>query len=254
LLCFLFKKYFSLRKFIVKNSFDLYLAPHYNPVRELFAKIFPFPTAIINKEHSHKIEGVENLLEFLGIEPDYDYSLKNICASETLEKFGLEYRKYIVLDRYPQHLKRDPRGWFYFDELVSRLKAEGYNAVLVGLNDNHVEIEGIVDLVNKTKFSELLDVLQGAQLVVSLDSGIFHFSYSLNTPVIGLFGPIDPSSRLPKLEKNVYALYKRVSCSPCIKNRVDIKCKNSESSYLCMKSISSVDVMATIMEVLRNDV
>jgi ADP-heptose:LPS heptosyltransferase len=251
---FFFKNFLSLRKYIKNNDFDLYVAPHYNPVRELFVRIFPFPVAVLNKEYAHKIKGVENVLECLGIETDYDYALENVCASEVLEKFGLEKNSYIVLDRYPQHVQLDPRGWFYFNELITRLKAERYKVVLAGLNDNHVKLEGVVNLVNETKFSELLGVLQGAQLVVSLDSGIFHFSYSLNTPVIGLFGPVDPSSRLPKLKKNVYALYKKVQCSPCIKNRVDIRCNNYESPYLCMKSISVDEVMEKIKEVMRNGI
>lgn len=251
---FFLEHYFPLRKYIKINRFDLYLAPHYNPMRELFARVLRFPAVILNKEHAHKIKGVENVLEFMGIDVDYDYSLKNVPASGALKKLGLAKRRYIVLDLYPQHLQRDPRGWFCFDELIFRLKSEGFEVVLVGLNDKHIEEKGVADLVNKTSFAELLDVLQGAQLVVALDSGIFHFSYSLGTPVIGLFGPVDPASRMPKSKKNVHAIYTGICCSPCIKNRVDIECKNRDYPYECMHSISVDMVMNKILEVMKHDV
>ncbi len=246
---FFFKEYINLKRFFLKNHFDLFIIVHPNRFRSLLVKLLRYGASIENTANVHKTLEVLNILKVLGLDPVYDYSLNHKSEPVTLKKFGLSKKKYIIMDIYPQHLERDPRQWYYFNDLIERCKKLEQKIVLVGKNPYHMEKKDTVDLINKTSLNELLTLIKNAKLVVSLDSGIFHFSYSLKTPVIGIFGPVDPGDRLP-FDKNLKAdyLYTNEECSPCIVNRVDIKCKRKDILLKCMKEISADNVYKKILK------
>jgi ADP-heptose:LPS heptosyltransferase len=56
---------------------------------------------------------------------------------------------------------------------------------------------GLKDLVGATGLLELLEVLRRARLVVSCDTGPMHLAAAVQTPVVALFGPADPSRTGP---------------------------------------------------------
>ena len=104
---------------------------------------------------------------------------------------------------------------------------------------------------SKTSLSELLEIIRHARLVVAMDTGLFHFSYSQKTPVLGLFGPVDPLERIP-YDKNLIVdyLYTGADCSPCIVNRVDIPCRREEEPYKCTRDISVEAVLERVENLL----
>jgi ADP-heptose:LPS heptosyltransferase len=243
----------KLRKLFIKNSYDLYIIIHPNPIRNINRMIFPFACVIENTEHTHKTKECINILNTLGIETVYDYSFTHLETTGILKKHDLRPKEYVLLDLYPQHLERDPRRWYYYDELIESLRKKGIGVVTAGLNKNHQAISGITDLVNKTNFNELVDLIKNAKVTVSLDTSFFHLSYSLGTPTIALFGPVNPEDRKPHNSKNLITIkYKSLECSPCIVNRVDIPCTRKDTKFLCMKMITAQEVLESIMKYIRD--
>jgi len=241
--------FLALRRFFRDENFDLFIVVHPNRFRSLLLKFMPYRHFIANYEQKHKSLEAKNVLDLLCIEPVWDYAMKADDAG-VLEKFGLKAKGYVLLDPYAQHLERDPRNWFYFDELIGELTKQGMTVAMAGINPGHTRRADVADLVNATTLPELLSIIKNARLAVTLDSGIFHFSYALGTPAVGLFGPVDPAERVPlNSALKVKALTKKLDCSPCIKNRVDIPCVNT-NQYRCMKEISVDDVMKAVDSLL----
>jgi ADP-heptose:LPS heptosyltransferase len=241
--------YYKLYSLLKKEKYDLLIFTHPNIVRDLLFRMLPVERKIYNIENAHKFTEISNVLEFLDIPVVKDYSVDFNFISDILMKNNLKKNEYILLDIYAQYLDEDPRQWPYFPELISALKQKiGKPVVLAGINKNHVPVDGVVDLVNGTNFKELLFLIQNAAVVVSMDTFFFHISYCLKTPVVALFGPVNPADRIPKSDDLAYkTIYKKLSCSPCIKNKVKIKC---DYNYQCMKDIPVDEVIDSIGEYL----
>jgi len=58
------------------------------------------------------------------------------------------------------------------------------------------------NLVGRTRLLELLELLRRARLVVSCDTGPMHLAAAVQTPVVALFGPANPSRTGPFGERN----------------------------------------------------
>ena len=57
---------------------------------------------------------------------------------------------------------------------------------------------GARNWVGTLTISQTLALLSLADLFVGIDSGVLHLAGALNTPCVGIFGPTDPASRLPR--------------------------------------------------------
>lgn len=249
---FFLTRYLGIRRFFRKRRFDCVIVVHRNLFRTILYKLLPVTSLVYNQENVHKTQECRNILDTLGIPLVCDYTLSLPGDDSFLAQSGLSPKGYILLDLYAQHIERDPRQWHGFDALIDILVREGFIVVTAGINWDHTKDPRVVDLVNDTSFDQLLALVKGAKLVVAHDSGIFHFSYSLKTPVIGLYGPVNPADRLPwDSGQKICALYNRQYCSPCIKNKVDIPCINPDR-YACMRSITSDEVMAQIRVLLSD--
>ncbi len=249
LIRFFMFSYYKLYSFLKAEKYDLLIFTHPNIVRDMLFYMLPTERKIYNRENAHKFIEITNVLEYLNIPVVKDYSVDFNFMSDLLMKNNLKKNDYILLDIYAQYLDEDPRQWPYFTELIAELKKTiGKPVVIAGINKNHVPVDGVVDLVNKTNFKELLFLIQNAAVVVSMDTFFFHISYCLKTPVVALFGPVNPADRIPKSDDLVYkTIYKKLSCSPCIKNKVKIKC---DYNFQCMKNISVEEVIDSISEYL----
>jgi len=81
--------------------------------------------------------------------------------------------------------------------------------------DRDGEIDSIVNLAGKTNLAVLCQLLRRASLFVGVDSGIMHLASSLDIPVVGIFGPTDPSQVGPQNKKSVVVQKKEMECVPC---------------------------------------
>jgi lipopolysaccharide heptosyltransferase II len=91
----------------------------------------------------------------------------------------------------------------------------------------------LINLAGKTTIPELKEIIAGAELIVSCDTGPMHLAVALGKPVLALFGPSDPKRTGPLYGE---VIQKRLNCIPCNKRNCD--------DPRCMRDISPQDVLA----------
>jgi ADP-heptose:LPS heptosyltransferase len=105
------------------------------------------------------------------------------------------------------------------------------------------------DLAGRTSTEELFSLLAGAELVVAGDTGPLHVASALGTPVVGIFGPTDPTNTGPlAVRSEVVRL--GIACSPCYDLRSPADCKLPDRSAACMWGLAPEAVLAAIGRVL----
>jgi ADP-heptose:LPS heptosyltransferase len=114
------------------------------------------------------------------------------------------------------------REWpsFYWQELLNLIHRE-YDAEIFQLGV-HVAgklncydvLTGTINLASKLTIKELISLIAESDLLISIDSGPVHIAGAVGTPVLGLFGALAPSSRLPMdgLNSFVSALVDCIGC------------------------------------------
>lgn len=142
-----------------------------------------------------------------------------------------------------------------FAELGNRLAHElGAGLVLVGGGGERNLAEeivdglqcGVLDLVGATTMLQLGAVLKSCDLLVSGDTGPLHMATAVGTPVIGLFGAIDPHRTGPVGGGHRVIRHPYIPCVPCNAK----KCNNP--AYLeCMEKITVDEVFTAVSEMLR---
>jgi ADP-heptose:LPS heptosyltransferase len=86
--------------------------------------------------------------------------------------------------------------------LLDKIHAE-FNAVILqfgltrGKDDEYEQLRGVRFLANRLKSDELVALIAGCHLVISIDSGPVHIAGAVGVPVVGLFGANAPQFRLP---------------------------------------------------------
>lgn len=137
------------------------------------------------------------------------------------------------------------------DTLVAEL---GAGIVLVGGGNERDLAERILagmshtplDLIGKTTLLQLGAVLDRCDVLVSGDTGPLHLATAVSTPVIALFGAIDPERTGPVGEGHRIIRHDELPCVPCVarscRNRIDLE---------CMDRITPTEVFDTIVDMLR---
>jgi len=116
-------------------------------------------------------------------------------------------------------------------------------AVIVGTNEEKAFLTSflaeldtdVIDLVGNTTLPELIAVLEGANVVVTTDTGPSHMAAATGAPTVALFGPSDPNGTAPYSCKynTVHIASIDIECSPCSHTERFKACKNN----LCMKQL-----------------
>ena len=101
--------------------------------------------------------------------------------------------------------------------------------------------ERIVNLAGKTGFNALLGLIDGAERIITNDTGPLHLSLAFDKEVIGLFGPCSPA-QYGQMERCT-AVYRNVYCSPCVHEFSIPPCRGNNQ---CMKQISVAEVLRAI--------
>jgi lipopolysaccharide heptosyltransferase I len=127
-----------------------------------------------------------------------------------------------------------------FTELVRRLPRE--RVVLTGAAGEREEVgkiaQGCRNLAGETDLFQLAELYRRCAVVITNDSGPMHVAAAVGTPVVGIFGPTDPSLTGPYGKEHV-VLRVDIPCSPCLKDH----CTN-KIHMECMKLISVDEVLA----------
>lgn len=168
------------------------------------------------------------------------------CKEEIRKKYSLS-DSYIVISPSNSHQKRNIlnyRAWenSSWIELIKKLSSK-MEVVIVG-NQGEDEFfdklkpypKEVIDLVGKTSLVDLIGVIDGADGLVSTDTGTAHMASALDTEVFALIGPTPADETGPyKTSMNrVHIISSNKDCSPCYKTKVMRECKDN----VCMKDIS----------------
>jgi heptosyltransferase II len=129
------------------------------------------------------------------------------------------------------------KRWPFFADLADRI---GMPAVLLGSANDAEAAAGIagINLAGQTSLDEAMDVIAGAQVVVSNDSGLMHVAAALARPLVALYGSSSPEMTPPQAGK---ILWLKVECSPCYERECPL------GHFRCMREMS-VDRVLKEME------
>lgn len=146
-------------------------------------------------------------------------------------------------------LKRWPKK--HFSRLCERLMEKGnFRLIIIGdEKDKKLAHEIIHPLKNRpinlcgmTNLKQVAALLGRCSLFIGNDSGLMHMGSYLDTPILAIFGPSDPSRAGPWNKKGLF-IYKKLSCSPCKKSYCNF---NRE----CLTQISPDEVYETAKKIL----
>lgn len=147
-------------------------------------------------------------------------------ARATAARFAIEGR-YAVL--CPGAEYGPAKRWPYFAALAARMPLP---VVLLGSARDREACAGVpgLDLAGRTSLAEALDLIAGAELVVSNDSGLMHVAAALERPQVALFGSSSPE-HTPPLSARARVLWLRLECSPCYARACPL------GHFRCMKEL-----------------
>ncbi|MFZ0791408.1 MAG: glycosyltransferase family 9 protein [Chromatiaceae bacterium] len=136
-------------------------------------------------------------------------------------------------------------------QLATRLRGElGVTPVLLGGPADresagriaHDTDGPVVNLAGRTSLTEAAALIDRADLLVAVDTGLGHMGIALGTPSLLLFGSTCPY--LDTTRANARVLYHRLPCSPC-KRR-----PTCAGAFTCMREIGVAEVLAAARNVI----
>lgn len=110
----------------------------------------------------------------------------------------------------------------HFATLARSLADQGWTVWTIGSNKDQAIGEAIqvlsngtaINLCGRTQLADAIDLLSGADVVVTNDSGLMHVAAALQRPLAALYGSSSPQFT-PPLAQRVAILQHPVPCSPC---------------------------------------
>lgn len=205
-----------------------------------------------------------DLYEGEKVERDYATHV-HALGPETLQKYGLRERGYIVVQLSAANAKfKTPKLWERdrFAELIRLLNADGHTVVLPGdenekaLVDEFVARHALPDVVNiagRTTVTEVSTVIKFARLLVVHDSGLMHIGNAHRTPLLALYGPTDWNFTAPRASTS-RIFRKELPCQPCMAKMAKDEreaLRDCPIEVQCMLDITVTDVHAACREMLK---
>ena len=167
--------------------------------------------------------------------PEPKLAVEPAAVEATRRKFGLQ-APYAAL--CPGAEYGPAKRWPYFAELSRRLPLP---AIALGSARDRECGAGIHgrNLAGETTLDEAIELLAGASLVVSNDSGLMHVAAALGRPQVALFGSSSPR-HTPPLSARSKVLWLALECSPCYARDCPL------GHFRCMRELSVEKVLAEL--------
>lgn len=140
----------------------------------------------------------------------------------------------------------------HFAALADALQARGFRIWLLGSSKDR-EITAAIrarapescdDLAGRTTLDEAVDLIAGADLVVTNDSGLMHVAAALDRPTVAIFGSSSPSFT-PPLSARAVVAQRHTPCSPCFQRACPL------GHFDCMRRLEPADVLAKAEHAMR---
>lgn len=151
------------------------------------------------------------------------------------------------------------KGWSSanFAEVAAGLLARRMTLVFTGSREDRAEVDGILarlpaagsalNLAGRTSVRELAGVIQGLDVLVSVDSGPAHLAAALGTPLVVLWGPAILEQVRPLSSRSKVVLLRHPPpCAPCYETPLMKTCRRN----VCMESITPREVLASVEALL----
>lgn len=103
---------------------------------------------------------------------------------------------------------------------------------------------GLYDFTGKTSLAEAAAIVERAELVIGVDTGLTHLGTAFKCPTVALFGATCPYLRTPSPKTIV--VYNPQACSPCKRK---LTCNGR---YDCMNAITVDQVLVAADKALKN--
>ncbi|MDD5035080.1 MAG: glycosyltransferase family 9 protein [Methylococcaceae bacterium] len=205
---------------------------------------------VVDRHSENDRIGIEyfNLALSLGLEParfDMDIvpSGQDLQAAEKL--LAGVARPFAVICPFTT---RPQKHWFdeRWAELARRLMTErGLAVVMLGGPTDLVRAEaiaalapGILVLVGRTRLGQCAAIIEQAELLIGVDTGLTHLGIAMKTPTLALFGSTKPY--LNTGTPNAKVLYEAMACSPCQRN------PTCAGEFTCMRRHTPESVLAAV--------
>jgi ADP-heptose:LPS heptosyltransferase len=191
-----------------------------------------YPNFAITKNISAKTENAYDIFkEYAGL----DFNVKDYMPKLNPKKFILdEFRgklpeKYVVIQLRASTGNRMIRSEKW-REVIPQIIELGYDVVFLDnpgfYNLYETEIvnyfphlkENIWNLCKATKnLKYSISIISQAKAVIAIDSALAHVAGAMNIPLLGIYGPFDPDTRLKYYDKYEVVTPKNVNCElfPC---------------------------------------
>lgn len=162
--------------------------------------------------------------------PQLTFDAEQVAATQA--KFGIA-PPYAVL--CPGAEYGPAKRWPHFADLAARLALP---VVLLGSPNDAPAAAGVpaTNLVGQTTLDEAIDLIAGAAMVVSNDSGLMHVAAALGRPLMALFGSSSPE-RTPPHSAAARVLWLHLDCSPCYARKCPL------GHLRCLRDISVEQVL-----------
>lgn len=203
-------------------------------------------------------ENYDRMAEALGAEIEKPYEFRQLPKSSRVHTG----KKYIVISNTCSELARER---LYPDDLLIRLcsllyASYRYPILLSGARADAAYYEMLLQhdslkdipvqsAAGKYTIEEFISFLyHDCSLLITIDSAPLHYAYRLGIPVVSLWGPTHPATRMK--ESGLFrAVYLAVHCSPCTHHTTVLPCGGDN---FCMKKMSPELVLQKVNEVMSN--
>ena len=184
-----------------------------------------------SRPRTHRTLEFGNLLK---VDPPFPFL--NECKPRFFSKLGQLCQGSVAFAPEAGH---PARQWPTAHSIELATMLVGTPLVLIGQSQT-IDIPADTDLRGRLSLDQLFEVVSCASSVVCMDSGILQVAMSLGTPVLSIFGGIDPQFRiLPNQRARV--LIGRVKCRPCNKN------ETCAGQYTCLREITADAVQKALI-------
>ena len=190
-------------------------------------------------------------------------SINNVIKCNSINKsnidiprngIGIQYKTNAIIRDYPLD---------HMIEVINMIHNERPNELiyLLGLPDDYINVNYIQSKTHgpviangcgtsKMNINETFDLISSLKAVIAPDSSMIHMAGLTNTPIIGLYGPFHPKTRIGYYN-NAVGIYANPSCSLFNRHQPLAWCKWTSGESLCLKSINREAILKELFRIIQ---